>query len=160
MDPTAYVIRKARPQEGAAIRALVLTERMRPIDLKPENFLVAVKGDEIIGTVQMRHHPDGTRELGSLVVAAPWRRQGIATRLIDTLLKEQGDSVFMITARRDYRRYAQWGFELASGRSVPKSIRLHHFLGSLGSVVSLFKRRTIRRLVILRRGPVGFFGRA
>jgi amino-acid N-acetyltransferase len=156
MDSAAYVIRKARAQEAAAIRAFVLTERMRPIDLKPENFLVAVKDDEIIGTVQMRHHPDGTKELGSLVVAVPWRRRGIATRLIDTLLKEQGDSVFMITARTDYRRYAQWGFELASARSVPKSIRLHHLLGSLGSVVSLFKRRTMRRLVILRRKRVSF----
>ncbi|WP_119270544.1 GNAT family N-acetyltransferase [Taklimakanibacter deserti] len=147
----AIVIRKAQSQEGKAIRALVLTERMRPIDLKPENFLVAVKDEEIIGTVQMRRHPDGTRELGSLVVAPPWRRQGIATRLIDELLKDERQSVYMITARAHWAGFARWGFARVSRGSVPKSIRLHHFIGSLGSIVSLLKRRSMRRLVILKR---------
>jgi amino-acid N-acetyltransferase len=145
------IIRKAQPQEGKAIRTLVLTERMRPIDLKPENFLVAVKSDQIVGTVQMRRHSDGTRELGSLVVAPAWRRQGIATRLINELLKDERQSVYMIAGKAHWRRFSRWGFELVSGRSVPKLIRLHHFIGSLGVVVSLFKRRSVRRLVILRR---------
>ena len=145
------VIRKARLEEDKAIRALVLTERMRPLDLKPENFLLAVKDDEIIGTVQMRRHPDGTRELGSLVVAPAWRRQGIAKRLVDELLKNERQNVYAITARAQWMRYAQWGFERVEARSAPKPIRLHHFLGSLGSIVSLFKRRSMRRLVILKR---------
>jgi amino-acid N-acetyltransferase len=145
------VIRKAQPQEDKAIRALVLTERMRPIDLKPENFLVAVKDDEIIGTVQMRRHSDGTRELGSLVVAPAWRRQGIAARLIDKLLKDEKQNIYLIAARAHWTRYARWGFECVSARSAPRSIRLHHFIGNLGSIVSLFKRRSMRRLVILKR---------
>lgn len=147
----AVVVRKARLQEDKAIRALVLSERMRPIDLKPENFLVAVKDDEIIGTVQMRRHGDGTRELGSLVVAAAFRRQGIAVQLIGELLKDERQSVYAIAARTHWTLYARWGFERVTGRSVPKSIRLHYVLGSLGSVVSLFKRRSMRRLVILKR---------
>ncbi|MGE0237362.1 MAG: GNAT family N-acetyltransferase [Parvibaculaceae bacterium] len=156
MEPAAKtcVIRKARAWEDAAIRALVLSERMRPVDLKPENFLVAVEGDEIIGTVQMRRHSDGTHELGSLVVAPNWRRQGVARRLIDMLLKEEAQSVYMITARAHWRRYVPWGFELVSGGAVPNSIRFHHLIGSLGSIVSLFKRRSMRRLVILRRKPI------
>lgn len=112
------VIRKARLQEDKAIRALVLSERMRPIDLKPENFLLAVKDDEIIGTVQMRRHPDGTRELGSLVVAPAWRRQGIATRLVDELLKNERQSVYAIAARAQWTRYARWGFERVATGSV------------------------------------------
>lgn len=150
-SPETIVIRKARLEEDKAIRALVLRERMRPIDLKPENFLLAVKGDEIIGTVQMRRHPDGSRELGSLVVAPAWRRQGIAIRLVNELLKGQGQNVYAITARAHGAHYARWGFERVAARSVPRSIRLHHFLGSLGSIVSLFKRRSVRRLVILKR---------
>lgn len=155
MDMTAmpYVIRKARAEEEKAIRTLVLSERMRPIDLNPRNFLVAVKDDEIIGAIQMRRHADGTRELGSLVVAPAWRRQGIAARLVDRLLTSETQKVFMITARAHGERYSRWGFEPASGRSVPKSVRLHYLLGSLGSVVSLLKRRSMRRLVILRREP-------
>lgn len=149
--PTAFVIRKAHVREETAIRALVLSERMRPIDLKPENFLIAVTGDEIIGTVQMRHHPDGTRELGSLVVAPAWRRQGIAAQLIDELLRNERQSVYLIAAGAHWTRFARWGFELVSAPAAPKSIRLHHFIGSLGSIVSLFKRRSMRRLVILKR---------
>jgi amino-acid N-acetyltransferase len=147
----SIVIRKARLQEDKAIRALVLSERMRPIDLKPENFLLAVKDDEIIGMVQMRRHSDGTRELGSLVVAPAWRRQRIATRLVDELLKSERQSVYAITARAQWTRYARWGFERVAAGSVPRSIRRHHFTGSLGSIVSLFKRRSMRRLVILKR---------
>jgi amino-acid N-acetyltransferase len=153
MNPaaTAFVIRKAQAREKTAIRSLVLSERMRPIDLRHENFLIAVKDEKIIGTVQMRRHSDGTRELGSLVVAPAWRRQGIAAELIDVLLRGERQNVYMITARAHWQHFARWGFELVPAGAAPRSIRLHHFIGSLGSIVSLFKRRPMRRLVILRR---------
>ena len=71
----AYVIRKALATDEPAIQALARSERSNPNDLHYENFALAVRDDELIGATQIGRHPDGSLELGSLVVArdAPLR---------------------------------------------------------------------------------------
>ena len=51
-----------------AIQALVRSERSNPNDLHYENFALAVRDDELIGATQIGRHPDGSLELGLLVV--------------------------------------------------------------------------------------------
>jgi N-acetylglutamate synthase-like GNAT family acetyltransferase len=148
---STILIRPAIAQDEPAIRALVHSERLNPSGLDWPNFVVAADTHGIVGAVQLRHHADGSRELGSLVVAEVARRRGIATRLIDTLLAHEPGRVQMITDATFAARYARWGFTPIAPRQASRCVRLNHRLGRLACVISFFKRRPLRRLVILDR---------
>ena len=155
MDQLATVVRRATERDQQAIRALVHSERLNPNGLNWPNFLVAATGGRIIGAVQMRKHTDGSRELGSLVVAKEARGRGIASRLIDTLLTGDPDPVWLITAAPKAGAFSRWGFEQIEPRAAPVKVRRNHFMGSLVRVISFVMRRPMRRLVILERRPAG-----
>jgi amino-acid N-acetyltransferase len=63
---TRLTLRCATAADQAAIVRLVHSERLNPSALRWLNFIVAERDGEVIGAVQMRHHADGSRELGSL----------------------------------------------------------------------------------------------
>ncbi|CAN7708757.1 GNAT family N-acetyltransferase [Mesorhizobium sp. LjNodule214] len=155
MDQLAIVVRRATERDQQAIRALVRSERLNPNGLNWPNFLVALTGGSIIGAVQMRKHTDGSRELGSLVVAKEARGRGIASRLIDTLLAEDREPVWLITAEPNVGAYSRWGFEQIETRAAPAKVRRNHLMGSLVRIISFVMRRPMRRLVILERRPAG-----
>ena len=151
MDQLAVGIRRATERDQEAIRALVHSERLNPTGINWPNFLVAVMRDNIIGAIQMRKHSDGSREVGSLVVTSEARGHGIASRLIDVLLAEEKDPVWMITAESYAGAYSRWGFEQIEARAAPAKVRRNHLMGRLASIISFVMRRPIRRLVILQR---------
>jgi len=153
MDQSAIAIRGATTWDQQAIRALVHSERLNPTGLNWQNFLVAAVDGRIIGAVQMRKHSDGSRELGSLVVTKEARGHGIASRLIDAMLAEFHEPIWMITAETYAGAYSRWGFEPIEPRMAPAKVRRNHLIGTLARVVSFFKRRPMRRLVILQRRP-------
>jgi len=154
MDQSAVVVRRATERDQEAIRALVHSERLNPTSLAWPNFLVAETESRIIGAVQMRKHADGSRELGSLVVAQEARGQGIASRLIDVLLAGDQKPVWLITAAPNADAYARWGFMQIETRAAPAKVRRNHLMGSLARIISFVMRRPMRRLVILER-PAG-----
>ena len=153
MDQLATVVRRATEHDQEAIRALVHSERLNPTGLNWPNFLVAATGGRIIGAVQMRKHSDGSRELGSLVVARESRGRGIASRLIDTLLAGDPNPVWLITAAPNARAFSKWGFAQIETRAAPAKVRRNHLMGSLVRIISFVMRRPMRRLVILERRP-------
>ncbi len=153
MDQLAIGIRRATERDQQAIRALVHSERINPTGINWPNFLVAVTGSRIIGAVQMRKHSDGSRELGSLVVTKEARGHGIASRLIDVLLAEEQEPVWMITAEPYADAYSRWGFEQIEARAAPVKVQRNHLMGRLARIISLVMRRPMRRLVILERLP-------
>jgi amino-acid N-acetyltransferase len=153
MDQLAIAIRRATERDQQAIRALVHSERLNPTGLNWPNFRVAVIGGGIIGAVQMRKHSDGSRELASLVVSKEARGYGIASRMIDAMLAEHHEPVWMITAEPYAGAYSRWGFEPIEARMAPAKVRRNHLMGSLARIVSFLKRRPMRRLVILERRP-------
>ena len=116
MEQSAIGIRRATERDQQAIRALVHGERLNPTGLDWPNFLVAAIDGRIIGAVQMRKHSDGSRELGSLVVTKAARGRGIASRLIDALLAEDREPVWMITSEPYAGTYSQWGFNKSTPR--------------------------------------------
>lgn len=150
--PTHYVIRRAFAREEAAICALVRSERLNPHHLHFENFAVAVAGGELIGASQIRRHADGSRELGSVVVAPSWRGRGISAAIIEWLLKKEAAPLYVITRRKHSAHYERWGFSAVPARSAPRTIRFNYRLGSLiGTVMAIVQRRPVNRLMILRR---------
>jgi N-acetylglutamate synthase-like GNAT family acetyltransferase len=153
-DSTAayVVIRRARRSDQPHIRALVLSERLAPDGLHWRNFVVAVAAGRIVGTVQLRPLSDGHCELGSLAVAPDMRGRGIATRMIETLLRDVEGPVEMITNARFAARYERFGFRRIARRHAPKPVRLRYLLGQfLGGLVSMLRGYAPRRLTILQR---------
>lgn len=145
-------IRQAAAQDQAQILNLARGERLKPFGLHWQNFIVAEKDQQIVGAVQLRPHWDGAFELGSLVVQAVSRGQGIAARLIDRRLAGVAGRILMITGRAYADHYRRWGFQRIEARSAPTSIKLHYWAGHFGGrVVSLIQRRAFNPLAILDR---------
>ena len=153
MDQHAIGFRHATELDQPAIRALVHSERLNPLGINWPNFLVAAMGDRIVGAAQVRKHSDGSRELGSLVVAKDARGHGIASRLIDTVLAEEREPIWLITSESSAKAYARWGFERIEPRAAPVKVRHNYRMGSMARIISFLKRQPMRRLVILERLP-------
>ena len=154
MTPIAptYAIRRAIAADEPAIHALVRGERLNPYHLYCRNFVVAMADEELIGASQIRHHRDGSLELGSVVVARAWRGRGISVELIDRLLAEEPGIVHVITRQRHADHYARWGFESVPCHAAPSAIRRNYRIGSsIGTVMAVLQRRRINWLTILRR---------
>ncbi len=150
--------RPATPADQLDITALVRSERLNPIGVHWSSFTVAVGEDGyVVGAVQLRRHADGSRELGSFVVASRARGCGIGTRLIDGLLRCNASPVHMITASRYASHYGRWGFRPIKPQQAPRAVRLNYRLGRLARVISLFRRQRFNDLVILEcpGSPVG-----
>lgn len=154
MDQQAIVFRHAAEQDQAAIRALVHSERLNPTGIKWPNFVVAAVGGRIVGAAQIRKHSDGSRELGSLVVARERRGQGIASRMIDALLADEREPIWLITPQSLAKVYARWGFEQIEASAAPVKVRFNYRMGRLACAISFLRQLPMRRLVILERLPV------
>jgi amino-acid N-acetyltransferase len=144
-------IRRASVVDEAAIQALVRSERLNPTHLRWPHFVVACDGERIVGAVQMRHHLDGSHEMGSLVVVPELRGQGLATRLVDALLAGFPGPVHMVTQRRHAAHFERWGFRPVTMLRAPTAVRLNWLVGQSMSLWSLLRRRPARRLAILGR---------
>jgi amino-acid N-acetyltransferase len=145
------LIRQAEALDQAAITRLVHSERLNPNGLDWKNFMVAISGTVLIGAVQMRQHPEGSRELGSLVVSREHRGHGIAERLISAMLARHPGPVHVITRSANAVHYRPWGFARIDPRDAPRTVRRHRLMGQMVSVMSLITGRGPRRLVVLRR---------
>ena len=151
---TRLTLRCATANDQVAIVRLVRAERLNPNALHWPNFIVAECDGCVVGAVQMRHHADGSRELGSLVVDPAHRRQGIGGRLIGGLLhaQERASAVHVITAHARQRYFAAWGFRAIAACRAPRAVRRNHRRGQFaGGLMSLLHGRLPRRLVVLER---------
>lgn len=145
-------IRRASEADQPGIRALVASARLNPTTLNWMNFIVADDGSTIVGAAQVRPHRDGTRELGSLIVANSHRGQGLADRLIATALAQQPGRLFAITGPANATRCEQWGFRPTPVQNAPAPIRRNYRLGLYGGgLVAAINGRAVNRLAIFER---------
>lgn len=154
MDQHAIGFRRATEQDEQAIRALVHGECLNPTGIRWANFLVAAMADRIVGAVQIRNHSDGSHEFGSLVVASDQRGHGIASRMIDALLADRQEPIWMITSEQHADMFARWGFRRIDPAAAPVKVRFNYRMGRLARILSFLRRQPMRRLVILERLPV------
>lgn len=144
-------IRAGEPADQASINDMVAGDRLNPMTVNAENFLLATDRGVILGAVQLRRHADHAHELATLVVEREHRGRGIASRLIEALLVRQRAPVFMITGRAHTDHYSRWGFRPIARRDAPASIRFNHSMGQLAGLFSLLRGRRPRGLAILKR---------
>ena len=146
------LIRPATAEDQPRIISLARGERIKPIGLHWPRFMVAEQDGKIIGAVQLREHPDGSRELGSLVVAAPFRGRGVAARLIDRRLADARGRVLVITGGVHADYYRRWGFRRIKPSTAPLFVRLNYWLGYLGGgLIAKLRGRAVNHLALFER---------
>lgn len=144
-------IRRAVEADQRPITNMVRDAKLNPRSLDWDRFMVAEVDGELVGVAQMRQHPDGSRELASLVVQPSARGRGVAADLIDALLADRGGEVFMLVDGKFAPHYQRWGFRAVAPAGLPHSVRRQYRIGQLVTGIgSLLLRRRIR-LVPLRR---------
>jgi N-acetylglutamate synthase-like GNAT family acetyltransferase len=143
----AFTIRPAQAHEEAIIKALIRDERLDPLNVHWQNFVVAVEDERIIGIAQIKPYHSG-RELGSLVVVPNRRENGVGGALIRALLaREHGPLVlFCLSFREPY--YAKFGFKRCGVRDLPGVFKLKYAVGAA------FTRLIGHRVIAMKR-PAG-----
>jgi amino-acid N-acetyltransferase len=154
LTATHLTYRKAQPGDLEAIRALVRTEHLNPKDLNWRYFVVATFEDHMVGAAQLRRRADGSRELASFVVTAPLRHLGIGACLLDTLLKHEVRTVYIVTRHSVATYFKRWGFAKVSLTEVPADVRHNRLIGGMFSLLLGLLGYRAERLVVVKRPQV------
>jgi N-acetylglutamate synthase-like GNAT family acetyltransferase len=146
--------RPASADDQQAISDFVRSEHLNPTGLHWQRFTIALDNEgRLVGCVQVRHHRDGSRELGSFAVRPQWRKRGIGARLVERALLRDPGPVHLVTRRELAGYFSRWGFAPVT-RGAPMVLRLQRSIGCvMGGLVSLLKGRKPNRLVILGLRP-------
>ncbi len=145
--------RAATASDQGRIRLLVLSANLYPLDLDWRRFQVAVNGARILGAGQIRVHPDGCREMASVVVARKYRRQGIGTELVRRLLNGRRGGVFLCCREDLGPFYARFGFRLIPPETLPDSLEFLYRIEALGSLVLSIFRPSEPDMIAMARFP-------
>lgn len=116
-------LRPARASDIWAIRKLVLGAKLDPTQLRWSQFWVIESGGKIIACGQLRCFAEA-QELGSLVVASPWRGQGLGTYLTQYLIQQASQPLYLecvgLKLAEFYRRF---GFVPIEWQDLPRSLK-------------------------------------
>jgi amino-acid N-acetyltransferase len=147
--------RPAQADDQTAISDFVRSEHLNPHGLHWQRFTLALDNEgRLVGCVQVRHHRDGSRELGSFAVRPSWRSRGIGTQLVQRALLRDPGPVHLVTRRELAGYFSRWGFAPVAPAQAPGILRLQQGIGCvMGGLVSLLKGRKPNRLVILGLQP-------
>ena len=144
-------IRRATADDQAAISRLVHGARLNPRGLDWRRFVVAEAGGAPVGVGQVRRHPDGGRELASLVVLSEHRDRGVAGGMIDALLTDEPGPVFTLVDRRYAEHFTRWEFRRVDPADLPRSMARQLRIGRVVTAIgSLLIGRRIRLLPLCR----------
>jgi N-acetylglutamate synthase-like GNAT family acetyltransferase len=148
-----FQIRSAQTADQKVIRQIVRQSRINPFGTHWGNFLVAEVDGQIAGIGQIKIHGDGSRELASIAVRPEFRRQGIASAIIDALLAGE-DRVLYLTCMRPMEGFYQpFGFRRATGADLsPYMARLERLNQWFKRAASLVTSRQVSG-IIMRRDP-------
>jgi N-acetylglutamate synthase-like GNAT family acetyltransferase len=88
-------------------------------------FGIAEDDGQVIGIGQIKPHGDGSRELASIAVIPERRGQGIARKIIEHLLAQEGGVVYLTCRSQLESFYTRFGFRRIEhdARSVPPYFR-------------------------------------
>lgn len=133
--PLGCTLRPAQAQDIWSIRKLVLTAMLDPTQVRWSQFWVIESNERLVACGQLRSFPDA-QELGSLVVAAPWRGQGLGTILTQHLIHQATQPLYLeCLGNRLSRFYARFGFIPVSWQNLPGSLKRKFGLSKLAATV-------------------------
>jgi amino-acid N-acetyltransferase len=124
--PIGCILRPATPGDLNAIRWLVLTVPLDPTQLRWQQFWVIEHGGRVIACGQLRSF-EQAQELGSLVVARGWRDRGLGSILVNHLIQQATDPLYLeCLGQRLASYYQKFGFEPVDWETLPRSLQ-HKF---------------------------------
>jgi amino-acid N-acetyltransferase len=129
------MIRRATAQDQWRLRQLVLSAKLDPTQLRWQQFWVIEYQEKVIACGQLRSF-EKAQELGSLVVAKPWRDRGLGTVLTQHLIEEATQPLYLeCLGKRLAQFYARFGFVPVSWQALPRSLQLKFGLSQLAKTV-------------------------
>ena len=133
--PTGCKLRRATVDDLWPIRKLVLSAKLDPTQLRWEQFWVIEYEGKVVACGQLRSF-EQAQELGSIVVAKPWRDQGLGTILSNHLIQEATQPLYLeCLGQKLADFYARLGFVPVSWQELPQSLKFKFGLSQLGKIL-------------------------
>lgn len=126
-----FILRPAQARDFPAIRRLIRAARINPTGLVWQRFLVAEADGQFVGCAQLKPHGDGSLELASLAVEERFRGQGLARRLIETLLSGSARPLHLTCRAGLGVFYQKFGFRALPPAEMPPYFRRLNALAGL-----------------------------
>jgi N-acetylglutamate synthase-like GNAT family acetyltransferase len=123
LEAMPVTLRSAERRDRFTIRAMVYRSCLNPFRIDWKRFVVAEAHGKVIGARQVRILGDGTREIASGVVLPAFRRRGVDTRLMETLLERESGSLYLMCDGRWEHYYRRFGFQSVDKQDLPGSFR-------------------------------------
>jgi N-acetylglutamate synthase-like GNAT family acetyltransferase len=143
---TIFSLRPARETESARIKALIHLVGINPMDLDWKRFIVAVDDqDDLIGCGQLKPHGKDILELASLAVYPEHQRKGVASALIQYLLKYSPRPLYLMCESSLGALYEKFGFREIQYEDMP---RYFQRISKLAGLVTTLASREERLLVM------------
>ena len=136
----SYTLRAARETDAAAIKQLIRTVGINPMDLDWRRFTVAVDAqDQVLATGQIKPHQKGAiQELASIAVLEEHRGQGLARAIIEQLLEDSPRPLYLTCRSRLQPFYQKFGFQ---SLSYPEMPRFYQRLSKLAGIFITITRQ-------------------
>ena len=137
---SSYILRPARETDAAAIKQLIRSVGINPMDLDWKRFIVSVDEQErVIATGQIKPHNKGAiLEMASIAVVEEHRGKGLARAIIEQLLKESPRPLYLTCRLRLEPFYQKFGFQVLSYEEMP---RFYQRLSKLAGVFITITRQ-------------------
>jgi N-acetylglutamate synthase-like GNAT family acetyltransferase len=116
-----YTLRSARETDDEAIKKLIHSAGINPLDLDWRRFIVAVDDrDRVIGTGQIKPHGKDVRELASIAVLPEYQGQGLARAIIEHLLQDSPRPLYLTCISSLGPLYERFGFKAVDYADMPR----------------------------------------
>ncbi|OKH23946.1 GNAT family N-acetyltransferase [Chroogloeocystis siderophila] len=141
--PPGCSVRPAAKNDLWAIRKLVLSAKLDPTQLNWSQFWVIECHQKIVACGQLRNF-NTVQELGSLVVSPAWRDRGLGSYLINHLIAQATQPLYLeCVGNRLALYYTRFGFVPISWQALPQSLKLKFGISQLAAVLIPFLTVTI-----------------
>jgi len=104
---------------------------------------------QILAIAQLKKHKDETVELASLVVEAEFRDKGLARKLVEELVKDEVEPIYLMCRFGLGDFYSRFDFVEAKINDMPRYFRLMKKVVKVFTLVSGRKEH----LLIMKRNP-------
>lgn len=163
-------VRPAQAADQTTIKSIVRAARITPFRLDWPRFLIAelaadsfaqpsgaghhspASSQIIIGVGQVKPHRDGSRELASIAVVPEYRRKGVASAIIRTLIEQENGTLYLTCRRELEGFYERFGFKVVPRSALPPYFARIHLAASLFlPLLRMFNAPHLQIIVMRRR---------
>jgi amino-acid N-acetyltransferase len=143
-----FHIRPATEADAQGIKALIHAVQINPMGLDWRRFVLAEDASgTVLGCGQIKPHEPGVRELASIAVWPQYRGQGVARAIIERLLEDNQDVLYLMCMPPLRALYEKFGFREIEADEMPRYFRR---ITRVMRVVTKFVREDYPR--VMKRG--------